>query len=252
MLVVLPPSETKVPGGHPNTSLSLDDLSFSTQNALREELVTELQEFSRDEERAMKALGLGPKSKAELERNVSLWSSPVLPAIERYDGVLYSALDPDSLDAKYRRFLFDHVCVFSALFGLLRASDPIPAYRLSFDSALPGGKLGPRWRSIADQVWPGVPEFIIDLRSEGYQQLSPLPPNSGVFVQLVSPGPSGARRALGHANKSVKGELVRALVEDGPVISGQSDLVEWGKTRGFEFDEASRVNGRIDLVISGS
>lgn len=252
MLVVLPPSETKTHGGHPNTSLSFDDLSFPLQNSLREELVTQLQELSRNEPVAMKALGLGPKSKSELERNVAIWSSPVLPSIERYDGVLYDALDPETLDADGRRFLFDHVAVFSALFGLIRASDPIPAYRLSFDSAMPGGKPGPRWRALGPALWADVGEFVVDLRSEGYQQLAPVPEHQGVFVVLSKPGPVGSRKALGHANKTVKGELVRSLVMDQPDLRSVADVVEWGKTRGYAFDETSHRAGRIDLVVSGS
>ena len=252
MLVVLPPSETKVSGGLPNTSLSLEDLSFPLQNSLREELVTELQELSRNEAHAMRALGLGPKSKGELERNVGIWSSPILPAIERYNGVLFDALDPGTLDNEQRRFLFDHVAVFSALFGLIRASDPIPAYRLSFDSSLPGGKPGPRWRFLSEALWAEVGGFILDLRSEGYQQLAPVPENLGVYVALTQPGRAGARKALGHANKAVKGELVRALVRDQPDLRNVTDVVAWGRARGYAFDETTHHAGRIDLVVSGS
>ena len=252
MLVVLPPSETKVSGGLSNTSLSLEDLSFPLQNSLREELVTELQELSRNEALAMRALGLGPKSKGELERNVGIWSSPILPAIERYNGVLFDALDPGTLDNEQRRFLFDHVAVFSALFGLIRASDPIPAYRLSFDSSLPGGKPGPRWRPLAQALWAEVGDFVIDLRSEGYQHLAPVAEEKGVYVALTQPGPAGARKALGHANKSVKGQLMRALVIDQPDIRSVMDLVAWGETRGYAFDETTHHAGRIDLVVSGS
>ena len=252
MLVVLPPSETKTPGGNPATSLALDDLSFPVLNPLREELLTELQELSRDEDAAMKALGLGPKSRADLERNVALWSSPLLPAIERYNGVLYDAIGLETLELSSRRFLWDHVAIFSALFGLIRASDPIPAYRLSWDSALPGGKPGPRWREHAQGLWAGISDFVIDLRSEGYEQLSPVPEDSGVYVALTTPGARGARAALGHANKAVKGRLVRAMVTTQPTIDSVSELVAWGEENGFAFDLESLENGRIDLVVSGS
>lgn len=252
MLVVLPPSETKTPGGNPATSLALDDLSFPLLNPLREELLTELQALSRDEDAAAKALGLGPKSRSDLERNVALWSSPLLPAIERYTGVVYDAVGLESLELPAKRFLWDHVAIFSALFGLIRASDPIPAYRLSWDSALPGGKLGPRWREQAAALWAGISDFVIDLRSEGYQQLAPVPEDSGVYVALTQSGPRGKRAALGHANKTVKGRLVRSIVMSQPSISSVSELCAWGEANGYQFDLESLQDGRIDLVVSGS
>ena len=61
-----------------------------------------------------------------------------MPAIDRYTGVLFDALDAPSLDADAREFARETVVVHSALFGLVGALDEIPAYRLSHDSRLPG------------------------------------------------------------------------------------------------------------------
>jgi hypothetical protein len=73
-----------------------------------------------------------------------------------------------------------------------------------------------------------------------------------VFVSLVKEGPAGSRKAVGHANKSVKGALVRSLAITGAKCDSVEDVVAWGSTHGYDFDRDSLREGVIDLVISGS
>ena len=252
MLVLLPPSETKVSGGEPGTSLDLDRLSFQSQNPLRRELLGQVIELSLDEDAALRALKLGPKGAPEVQRNREVLSSPVMPALERYTGVLFDHLDAASLGGEATQWVWNSVAIGSALFGLIRASDPIPAYRLSYDSKVSGGPLAHQWAEVAPQVWSEVPGFVLDLRSEGYRKLAPVPEDRGVFVVLVTDGPVGSRKALGHANKPVKGALVRELARSGALLDSVDDVVSWGEAHGYFFDPASLREGSIDLVISGS
>lgn len=252
MLVLLPPSETKVSGGEPGTSLDLDRLSFLTQNPLRRELLGRVVELSLDEDAALRALKLGPKGAPEVQRNREVLSSPVMPALERYTGVLFDHLDAASLGGEATQWVRNSVAIGSALFGLIRASDPIPAYRLSHDSKVSGVPLAHQWAEVAAQVWSEVPGFVLDLRSEGYRKLAPVPEGRGVFVVLVKDGPVGSRKALGHANKPVKGALVRELARSGASFDSVDDVVSWGEAHGYFFDPASLCEGSIDLVISGS
>ena len=72
----------------------------------------------------------------EIERNLALSESPTLPAIHRYTGVLYDALDIESLRGTALSRAYARLAIGSALFGLVGADDPIPAYRLSASSKL--------------------------------------------------------------------------------------------------------------------
>ena len=252
MLVLLPPSETKVSGGEPGTSLDLDRLSFPAQNPLRRELLGQVVELCLDEEEALRALKLGPKGAPEVQRNREVLSSPVMPALDRYTGVLFDHLDAASLGAEATQWVRDTLAIGSALFGLIRASDPIPAYRLSHDSKVSGGSLAHQWAEVADQAWTEIPGFVLDLRSEGYRKLAPVPEGTGVFVVLVKEGPVGSRKALGHANKPVKGALVRELALSRASLDSVEDVVLWGEAHDYFFDLASLREGAIDLVISGS
>jgi uncharacterized protein len=252
MLVLLPPSETKRSGGEPGTSLDLGALSFPAQHEVRGTLLRDLMELSADEAQALRALKLGPKGGPEVARNRELRQSPLLPALERYTGVLFDALGLESLNSKGLAWVMAHGGVFSALFGLIRASDRIPAYRLSFDSALAGESLASRWGQVADALWTEVPGFVVDLRSEGYRKLAPVPHGQGVYVALVSEGPPGQRQAVGHANKSLKGQLVRALAESEAQLQHHDDVVDWATTRGYQFERVAQRNDVIEWVISGS
>lgn len=249
MRVILPPSETKVSGGLEGSCLDIDGLSFPGLTAVRRELISELAELAHDEAASLVSLKLGPKGRSDVVRNREIQTSPVMPVLSRYTGVLYDALGVDSLDSSAMARAQQSIAVFSALFGLVRAEDLIPAYRLSADSALPGGKPSGRWSPVGPALWESVGSFVLDLRSGGYRALAPLPDHLGVFVSLVKPGPRGNRPALGHHNKGVKGRLVRELMVSGAVVSCVDDLVAWGEAHGYNFDGASHAAGDIDLVV---
>lgn len=252
MLVILPPSETKVSGGDDTTTLDLGKLSFPSLNPIRQALLEQMVALAADPLSALKALKLGPQGLVEVERNAQVFSSPVMPALSRYTGVLYDALNIPGLDYACRTWAKDHLAIFSAAWGLLRADDLIPAYRLSWDSTLARGKPSRVWGPAGEALWGEVNDFVLDLRSEGYRSLAPVPVDMGVFVTLVQPGPVGERKALGHANKKTKGRLVHELARSRAAIVSVAELVEWGSDHGYVFDVASYASGRIDLVISGS
>lgn len=236
MLLLLPPSETKRDGGTDEV-LDLGALSFPELSDVRAELVDEVVELARDPAEMMRALKLGPRQAAEVARNSVLRRSPTLPAIDRYTGVLFDALDAPSLDGSARAFAGETVVVHSALFGLVGALDPIPAYRLSHDSRLPGGALKRRWRDALSRTLSAYGGVIVDLRSEGYVELGPAPRREGsAFVRVVSEDGTGRRRALNHFNKRAKGLFARAVLEQRPEVETIRDLVDWAASAGFSLD----------------
>ncbi|NEM90454.1 YaaA family protein [Galbitalea soli] len=248
MLVILPPSETKRDGGHDGTTLSLDELSFPELTRARRAALAGLRRTSSSVSRAMAALRLGPTQRAEVERNRQVTSSPLMPAIDRYTGVLYDALDSATLPEAARAWLFQHVVIHSALFGLTRAGDEIPAYRLSHDSRLDGVALRALWREPIGRVLAGEGGVILDLRSEGYVELGPAPARAhSVFTRVLTVDDSGARRALNHFNKTAKGELVRALAVAGRNFGTVEELVEWAAESGIEL--ARGPEGEVHLVV---
>jgi cytoplasmic iron level regulating protein YaaA (DUF328/UPF0246 family) len=251
MHILLPPSETKREGGtgHP---LALEALSFPALTESRRDLITAVIELSAQGEQAARALKLGATSAAaELERNRTLLSSGTMPALERYTGVLYDALDVRSLPVAARRRASASLVVHSALFGLLRADDPIPAYRLSHDSRLPARPLKRAWGDAIAAELAALPTPLIDLRSAGYAALGALPEVSGaVGVSVVAIGDDGVARALNHFNKKGKGEWVRALLTAGALPRSISALCTRSTALGWPL---RRLDERmLELIVPGT
>jgi len=241
MLVLLPPSETKRPGGvggplAPGT-LALPELD-GTRMRVRDALVA----LSADPDAAARVLKLGPKQRGEVEVNAALPQAPTLPAVDRYTGVLFDALDAATLDAAARRWLGAHVMIHSAPFGPVGALDPIPAYRLGAAASLPGlPSLRALWAQPVTTALAGMERpFVLDLRSEAYVGLGPLPGSvPSAYVRVVTDGADGAVRALNHFNKHAKGALVRELAEGRPRVRTLSGLAGWLRERGHRVEEAA-------------
>ncbi len=235
MHLLLPPSETKRSGGGSvfvPEALAHHELLAETREAVRSALVS----LSQDTEAAAQALKLGVKNRGEVQHNLELARSGGMAAIDRYTGVLYDALDTASLDDEARAWLSEHVSVQSALFGLLRSDDVIPAYRLSGSSRLPGlgGTLKRTWAAAHESLAWADFAWVLDLRSKDYVALAPLPAEHGSWLHVVQRGPGGEVRALNHFNKAAKGDLVRRLAQDHATIDGPAEFVEWASTQGLE------------------
>lgn len=218
MLIVLPPSETKSHGGS-GAPLDLAELSFPELNPVRKELLDALSALPVDD--ALPVLGISEKLRGEAESNTRLWTNPTMPAIERYTGVLYDALDAASLADTSR------LAVGSALFGVVRAADPIPHYRLSGGTKLGGRTMKSRWGKLITEALSG--EFVVDLRSGTYQTLGKVP--GAVTVRVVS---GETRKVISHFNKHYKGEFARALAphEAGSV----GDVVDITRAAGLDIE----------------
>ena len=211
MIVLLPPSETKCVGGD-GPALRIAGLSTPELSQIREDLVDELVLLAADPPACRQALKISAGQDAEIERNAALRTSPTMPAIHRYTGVLYDALDFGSLSGAAAARARARVAVGSALFGLLRADDPVPAYRLSAGSKLPGRPgLPARWRPVLEPVLAGLAgrELVVDLRSGAYVGLGRLP--GAIRVDVLAEQPDGRRTVVSHFNKAHKGRLARAL-----------------------------------------
>lgn len=248
--LILPPSETKRDGGAAGSSLDLAALSFPQATDARRSLLDALDAVLADADAdAARALKLGAKSAAtELARARAARSSPTMPALDRYTGVLYDALDAPSLSSAARSRAERHVVVHSALLGILGAADPVPAYRLSHDSRLPGVTLKRHWAPVLAPIVAALPGPILDLRSEGYAALGPLPGrDDALFVRVVSIGVDGVARALNHFNKKGKGAFVRALLERGPVPDSLKGVMAVATELGWPLRPGAP--GELELVV---
>jgi len=243
VLVLLPPSETKAIGGR-GAPLDLDRLAHPELNPVRAKLVDALVDLSADVPASLAALGLSERQASEVRRNAELRTSPTTPALDRYTGVLYDNLDLKTLTRAERSRAAERLAVASALFGVVRGGDPIPAYRLSGGSALPSvGPLGALWRPVLGPALAGVE--VIDLRSAPYSSLAKLP--HAVTVRVVTEDAAGRRQAVSHFNKAHKGLLARAIVRSRAGANSVRSLVRIAAAAGLRLEPTGER--ALDLVV---
>jgi cytoplasmic iron level regulating protein YaaA (DUF328/UPF0246 family) len=248
MIVLLPPSETKRDGGEDGTQLELGALSFTELTPSRTRVLAALAKLSSNLRASTGALSLGPAQRSQVERNRRVLTSPTMPAVERYTGVLYDGLAASTLDELSRTWVDHHVVIGSALFGLLRANDPIPAYRLSHNSKLPGVRLRATWSTDIAGLLASQFGLILDLRSEAYAALGPIPHwSDSLYVRVVTQSADGRIKALTHFNKKGKGEFVRALAQAGIDHPDAASLMSWAESRGIRLEPGA--SGELDLFV---
>lgn len=232
MLIVLPPSETKAPGGS-GPALDLEGLSFPTLTPVRSALIDELSGLEVAD--AMAVLGISEKLRPEAEANRELRTSPTMPALHRYTGVLFDALSAPTLP----ELAWDRLAVGSALFGVVRAGDLIPRYRLSGGTKLDERTMRSRWgRLITDAL--AEEDFVVDLRSGAYQQLGRVP--GAVTVRVEKDG-----KVVSHFNKHYKGELARVLASAPVSAASAADVVDIARAAGLDISPTSATE--LTLVV---
>ena len=251
MLILLPPSETKRPGGS-RRAVDLASLGFPGLGPVRETLVDALATLAADADHSARVLGLGVRQRAEATVNATLRSAPTMPAIDRYTGVLFDALGADTLDAAARAWLGRNVAIHSSAFGLVRALDRLPSYRLGAGITVPSTDTPRRrWGSaITDALEARDPGYVLDLRSEAYVALGPVPASvSSAYVRVTTRASDGSVRALNHFNKKAKGELVRALARTRPRVRSTEALIRWASAEGLDLRPADAA-GQLELRVS--
>lgn len=262
MHILLPPSEAKLSGGRGRPIGARP----GPLDPPRQQVLRALTELLADPGRAAGALQLPPSvAEAAIELNRALASSPTMPAIRRYTGIVYTGLDAPSLSARAHQLANRELLIFSGLFGVLRATEPVPAYRVPAAAVLPGlGMLASFWRrqlsgpqaaALTDLLGHRGP--IIDLRSTDYAAMwQPAPGSSQsrrlLTVRVLSRRPGGDYGVISYQSKLAKGRLAAALLEraaQGRPVRGSEDIqASWAELGGAGAEARPQRTGRaLDL-----
>jgi len=266
VLILLPPSEGKTApsAGDPAdpAAMFLPALARARRRVLGRLVAMCSRTSARGMAASLATLGLAAGQAAEVTRDAGLLEAPAAPAAEVYSGVLYEALDAGTLPAAARAWLDERAVVFSGLWGAVRLTDRIPAYRCSAGITLPGvGGLNAYWRKNLDgpldRAAAGGP--VLDLRSGAYAAMwAPAPEVAArtaavrVLHETVVDGVA-RRSVVSHFNKATKGRLVRSLAEAGAAPASVDDLVAALREAKYTVEERPAPANRprqLDLVVS--
>ncbi|MFT4185764.1 MAG: peroxide stress protein YaaA [Micrococcaceae bacterium] len=223
MIILLPPSETK------NTAIkgepvNLDNLSFPELKAARTKVLTNLIKVSK-QKNALTVLGVGKTIVSEVQRNTRLLEEPTQPAHQVYNGVLYDALDYNSLTSAQQEKAHKSVFVQSALWGLISLADKIPAYRLSMSVKLSRlGNLATWWKKQFKLPF-NEDEIFVDCRSGTYQNAYPTPAEKTVLIkpfEMVN----GKKKVITHMAKQTRGLVTHELLQSRKQLKTIEDIAE--------------------------
>lgn len=257
MLILLPPSEGKTAPAR-GKPLDLSALSFPDLEPARRRVLDALVSLSAgDADLAARVLGVGHTQLDLVQRNARLQTSPTARADRVYAGVLYEALALETLSPAAKRRASSRVAVTSALFGLVRPGDRIPAYRLSGDAVLPQvGPVAALWRdhlgsAVTQAVGAGL---LVDLRSTMYAAFwRPPPALAGRVVTVrVLHEVDGRRQVVSHFNKATKGRIVRALLEEGSTPRTAGKFADLLTALGWKVEVGPQTakGTQLDVVIA--
>ena len=257
MILLLPPSETKKSGGIEASETWLELLAFEQLLSIRKRAIEALAKLSAMPD-AAKKLKVPARNLNDLAENQLLVQKPLLlPAIDRFDGVLFDALHDRGLKGSATEFNQldlsklgpNEVYLQTAIFGLIDLFDEIPNFRFTAGTALPG--FSPLdWSAGHDPIWRGLAaaghDLIVDGRSNSYAKLAPVSQDvESLFLNVVSEDPSGVRRALNHFNKKAKGQFARAWLLYPEKIAARHQLIEIANLAGLK---AELTPGVLTLI----
>jgi len=208
MKILLAPSETKRSGGEapfkPETLIFKDLLPQRLQ--LLHRYTNILQKG--DTEELSKMFGL--KKEADiLSHTRDIIHAPAMKAVSRYTGVAFDYLDYASLDEKAHSYLRDHLLLFSNLFGVLRAEDLIPEYRLQQGKPIgdikPEQFYKPLLQRYLDDYLEG--EDILDIRAGFYDKYYK-PSSPYTTLKFLKEG-----KVVSHWAKAYRGIVLREIAK---------------------------------------
>lgn len=190
-MILIPPSEGKRSGG----SGPPIEASETTKLILKR--------YERASKHHDQILGVKGDALAHArEANRSVLTAATMPAIERYTGVVYDALDYDTMSDDGKAFCDENVRIISALFGLVAPQDPIPDYKLKIEKL-------ETWKTWKPIISKSVEEtYVIDLLPKAHARAVHY--DDGVRVEFIAQN----GKALGHFGKHIKGRFIRWLCEN--------------------------------------
>ena len=226
--ILLPPSEGKAEGGRTPRWKPGSGTFGSALRRPRAEVVAALSAAKGGD---AKLLGVNGKHLVRAqEANLELDGALTLPACERYTGVVWGHLSPDTLPARARTRAVDSVVVVSGLLGLVGFDDPVPDYRVKMGASLrPMGKLSTWWREPLSRTlndWVDG-RVVIDLLPNEHR--AAWTPGDSMRDHVVVSFIEKSGKVAGHDAKAAKGLLARHLLESS--VDPMTALTEWKHPR---------------------
>ena len=191
---------------------------------------------------AIKSL-FGYKKASDCEPYIGdLFSTPTMPAIERYDGVAYDYLDTASLDDSAMAYLYNHALIFSNLFGPIMGGDLISDYKVKQGNAIGGIAPDLYYKKACSEALDAMLEGheILDLRA-GYYDKFYKPSHPFTTLKFMKEG-----KVVSHWAKAYRGTVLRHLA-----LNSVDSLEAFMKLEieGLMVNEIRKMKNKTEIVF---
>ncbi len=262
-VLLIPPSESKAtpPANgalYKNARANRKTNSFKELDKLRGMLIDEVQGAINRGTGLDKLFEVSGKSlKEAIDWNDRIMEATTLPARELYTGVMWEAINYKTLKAEEKKRFDKNTIIFSGLFGVLRPTDKIPAYKLKIGANMGGavGRIINYWKRPVSEVLRKelrskvVWDFLPDQHKRVWDNTGEVKARHQVkFVKRIIRSGVAEYKTISHHSKALKGALIRHLLAKD--AASPKDLNDFVHPDGYRFNrDLSVIDRRQSLLV---
>jgi len=210
MKILFSPSETKISGGE-QKSFDKSSFIFPQLFEKRLEIIKAYNDFLKFASKKELEKLFGTKKEDIIKKyKTDIFKAPIMKAVLRYVGVAYDYLQYAKLEKSEQNYIDENVLIFSNLFGVLKASDKIPDYRLKQGETFLGLKIeqfyNDNFSSYLDEYLKN--EDILDLRAGFYEKFYTIK-KPYLTMKFIKDG-----KVVSHFAKAYRGEILKLLAQN--------------------------------------
>ncbi|MCX2683110.1 peroxide stress protein YaaA [Campylobacter sp. MIT 21-1685] len=205
MKILFSPSENKniIKSGK---TLCKENFLFENLFSLRMQVLQEYENFIKTANTQELETLFGLKDEKERQKfTTKLRKAPTQRAIELYNGISYEYLQFNSLEKMSQDYILQNVLIFSNLFGVVRASDMLPCYKLKQGVKLGNFSIEKFYKNHFSKALDEflMNEELIDLRAGFYNKFY-TPKKHFSSYKFIKNG-----KTVSHFSKAYRGVLLK-------------------------------------------
>ena len=136
-----------------------------------------------------------------------------LEAIQRYNWVMYTAINYVNMTENGKKYFQDHFYIVSWMYGLVKAQDVISNYKLPIETK---GLIWYWWKSITKQIQTLQADLVIDLLPNSYKKMIDWKALATKIIHIeFMHTKNNQRKKMAHGVKIVKGKYISHICETG-------------------------------------
>jgi len=210
MKILFSPSEAKISGGE-QQDFTKDSFIFPQLFGKRLEIIKAYNGFLKFASKEELEKLFGTKKDDIIKKyKTDILKAPIMKSILRYEGVAYDHLQYAKLEESEQSYIDENVLIFSNLFGVLKANDKIPDYKLKQGETFLGLKIeqfyNDNFSFYLDKYLEN--EDILDLRAGFYEKFYIIK-KPYLTIKFIKDG-----KVVSHFAKAYRGEILKLLAQN--------------------------------------